>query len=220
MKARRNLTCISLLSALAICLSLATRVQAATITGGSQSFGTLGPLMADGSSTGDINTAMNFSIGNLTSSPFNQLGIFVGMPQLNLQQITAQPVTFNITVGTSLSNFGSLPSEFGHFASTSITELDNSPGHVAFSIAGDWTPGTFFSERFHLPGEPLAADLTVSLNQDGGPGAPLSANLTFATSVALTEIPLPAALPLMGSVLGVGGLLAAWRKRRPKQVAV
>ena len=171
------------LSALAICLSPATAVGQTGVN--SQSFGTLGPRMADGSLSGNINTATNFSIGNLTSSPFGQSGYFVGMPQQNLQQITGQPVTYNTTIGTSLSNFGSLAGAFGHFASTSITELTNTPGNVAFLIAGVWTPGTFFP----LIREPLAGTLTVSWTQTPPNTGTLSASATFTTPAGFTPQP-------------------------------
>ena len=60
MSLKRNLMCISLLSAPAISLSLATGVQAATSTS-SQAFVNLDSITADESPTGNINTATDFT---------------------------------------------------------------------------------------------------------------------------------------------------------------
>jgi hypothetical protein len=209
MNLKRNLMCISLLSALAICQSLTTGVQAATI--GSQGFVSLGTITAD--PTADITTARDFTLGDVVTNASNT-GIFSGMPSQAFGSISFEP-----GIDTSFM-FGN--SVFGNFASTSITKTLGPFDTVIFTEMGDWTPGTYCAGTgCPLTGGPFLAAFTANLTQTGGTGNAISGSFTFATTNETpSEIPLPATLPLMGSVLGLVGLQAGWRKRRSKQVAV
>jgi hypothetical protein len=63
-------------------------VQAATIDVlGTQAFSDIGTPTADGSNTGNINTAMTFTIGDLVSTTSNT-GVFAGMPTQNFGTFT------------------------------------------------------------------------------------------------------------------------------------
>lgn len=187
---------------------LATLVAAGTAMAdpvGAQSFVDLGNPTANGSPTGNINTATAFMIGDLTSTTDNE-GVFFGMPAQGFGS-----VSFNTTIPTSL-DFGN--SVFGHFASSSITEIANDPGAVAFFVVGQWTPGTFGS----VTGGPFSAEFTISLDQTPAHNGLIADSATFALP-ATTPIPEPSSL-----LLGLTGLAALaliyGHRRRPRHLAM
>jgi hypothetical protein len=100
------------LSALAICLPLPTGVQAGSIPIGTQGFADIGRPTANGSPTGDIDTATTFMLGTVASTA-SQSGIFDGMPT----EIIG-PIPFDISVPTGFTFTNPV---FGTLTSISIT---------------------------------------------------------------------------------------------------
>lgn len=194
------------LSAVAICLFLATGVQADMIfsttdvqadpiPSGSVGFSALSPSSA--SPTGNITTATTFTLGSWTAL-FGD-GVFAGIP---LQSFGS--LSFDITSPTSLT-FGN--SVFGTFASTSIMNLGGTP-FVNLSVLGEWTPGTFGG----VTGGPFASQLSLTFSQTPLGTGPISASGTFATP-AETPVPEPSSIFLVLKGLATG--LVSYRLRRP-----
>ena len=171
-----------------------------SVTNGLQNFGDLGEPLADGSPTGNINTATTFTVAELTSAG-GQLGIFLGLPR----QIF-NPFTFNPGIPTSF-DFGN--GVFGHFASTSITETVNVAGAVAFDVTGEWTPGSFF----HAGLKPFGTLFTISFTQTPAHTGIISNSATLSVPVT-TIIPEPSSIVLvltgLAAAVGIYGL----RRRR------
>jgi hypothetical protein len=159
---------------------------------GAQSFGDLGSPTAN---TGNINTAMTFTADKLMTGG-NQQGVFIGMlPQM------FPAFTFNPTIPHSLA-FGN--SVFGHFTSTSITEVENTVGAtggtVAFDVNGNWTPGSFFS----VGHGPFAALLTMGLTQTPAGTGVISLSATFSSTNTVIPEPPSFVLVLTGLLVGLG----------------
>jgi len=143
------------LSALAICLSPMNDVQAAPVLGtqaapvlGTQAFSDIGTPTADGSNTGNINTATTFTIGNLVSTTSNT-GVFAGMPVQTFGSVTMvipSPISQVLAFTTPV---------FDTFTSQSITEPINNPGFVNIVADGLWSPGTW-ATGMGLTGDPLS----------------------------------------------------------------
>ena len=115
--------------AMAAILSQGTDVRAGSVN--TQGFDDNGTPTVVG---GNINTGTMFTIGDLQTTSA-QTGFFVGLPTQ-----TFGAVSFDDTVATSLS-FSSGP--FGSFTSTSITQISNVPGEVAFYVLGSYVAGSF-----------------------------------------------------------------------------
>jgi hypothetical protein len=188
---------------------LAAALMAGTCAGagaaviGSQGFGDINGPSANGSPTGDINTATSFTIGEMVSS-LSQDGIFDGMSTQDLGEIP-----FSSLVGNSMS-FGN--SVFGAFQSTEIAVGANEPGIVSFNVLGEWTPGT--QGGLAGTGKRLAS-FTVSLTQTEVHDGSLSLSATFSATDTLVAVPEAStwAMMLAGFAgLGVAGSMAS-RKR-------
>jgi len=182
------------LSVMVICLALASGVHATTIN--SQAFTDTGSPTANGSPTGNINTATTFTVGNFISTT-SQTGIFAGMP---LQFFSS--LSFNITNPSSLT-FGN--SFFGTFASTAITVVTNTPGFLNISAMGEWTPGTFGG----LSGGPFASTLTFVFTQNPSHNGAIGDSAVFQT-----VIPEPPSVVMGLTGLAMGGVIYLLRRRR------
>jgi hypothetical protein len=193
------------LATMAVCLSMTTGVQAAPI--GSQAFADIGSPTAGGSTTGNINTATTFSIGNMISTA-SQTGIFAGMPTQ-----TFGAIPFSLASPTSLA-FGN--AVFGSFASTSITEATNIPGSIAIYVLGNWTPGTQGGQT----GGPFSSSLTITFNQTPVGNGSISDSSTFSVPPApMPGVPEPSSIVMGLTSLVVGGVAYSYRRRRSSRIA-
>lgn len=165
---------------------------------GTQIFVNIGTTTANGSSTGNINTATAFMLGNLVSTADNT-GVFSGMTTQLLGS-----VSFNSTSPTSL-DFGN--SVFGKFASTSITPEPSSPGFVNIVVLGEWTPGTYGD----VAGGPFTSLLKISLTQTPALSGSISASASFATPAPST-VPEPSSFVLVLSGLVAGVVMYGFRR--------
>jgi len=194
------------LVALALCALPATGVNAAS---GSQAFADIGIPMADGSATGNINTATSFLMDELVSTR-NNSGVFAGMPTQ-----TFMSVMFNHSVPTSI-DFGN--SVFGQFASTSIVEEATShPGFVLFLAMANWTPGSYagFSR---LPRGTLDGSLRISFTQTPEMNGTISNSATFALGQQ-ASVPEPSSLVML--LTGFAALVIGYPlRRRPRDSAM
>ncbi len=178
---------------------------------GTQGFADIGTPLAGGSSTGDINSATSFTVGNMVSNTSNT-GVFSGMTSQ-----TFGGVSFNTTSATSLSFTNSV---FGSFTSTSIDEYTNKPGTVAFYVLGTWTPGTYNSNNTNFTGGPYDASFTISFTQTpSGAGGAISDSATFSIPPSgMPGVPEPASIVMGLTGLLIGGL-AYRRHRRQASIA-
>jgi hypothetical protein len=173
---------------------------------GSQGFADIGAPSVSGTGVfpGSINTGTSFTIGNLISTGA-QNGYFTGLST----QIFG-PVTFVPADDTSLS-FGN--ATMGSFASTSITELTNSPGQRSFYVLGMFSAGTFDPS---LTPDPAPASLLITFNQTPENTGAISNSSTLAIPPA--AVPEPSTLVIAG--LGLAGFAAVdVRRRRRRRLA-
>jgi len=168
---------------------------------GTLGFSDIGTPTADGSPTGNINTATSFTIGELFSTTA-EMGIFVG---LGHQDFGA--VSFSTLTPTSFSFSNSV---FGTFTSTSISEAVNTPGVVAFYILGNYTAGTVDPGTGTNP-----ASFTLSFTQTPAFTGGISDSGTFAVPPAPPPgVPEPATLVMGLTGIAGGGLFYLLRRRR------
>jgi hypothetical protein len=170
---------------------------------GTQGFVDMGTPVTN---TGDINTASVFSTGDLVTTTA-QTGIFVGMAEQEFGS-----TSFSLTKSGS---FLIRSSEFGTFASTSITEVVNTPGIVGIYILGKYTPGAI------EPGAPTTlAGFTLSFTQTPAHTGSISDSGTISvpppTGPTPQAVPEPATL-VMGLTSIVGGGLFHFLRRRAKK---
>ena len=161
-------------------------------------FTDIGSPTADGSIAGNLNTATTFMVSAMISAT-SRSGIFVGFPPA-----TAFPsFTFNSTMNTSLAFGDPL---FGHFTSTSITEVSNVPSVIGFDAKGDWMPGSFFPS---LMGHTLDAVFSISFTQIPAHSGDIADSSSFSTVV-----PEPPSIVLVLTGLAAGLGIYRLRRRR------
>lgn len=199
------------LVAFAATLLLLTGAQSQAAFVGTQGFNDQGTPLANGSATGNINTATTLTIGDLNTSTAST-GVFTGVGK----NIDFGTVTFNTSTGanTSLSFTdvgGPSNGRFGSFTSTTFTSLTNVPGAVTYYVLGFFSPGTF-SGYGGVTG-PQAASLTISFNQTPAGTGGISDSVTLSVPPApLSTVPEPASFAMV--VVGLGGIFAVRRFRR------
>lgn len=189
---------------LAICMAAATAVHATTIPETSVGFVTFAPSMADGSTSGNINSATSFTLGDWSSTFAS--GVLTGMPSQSFGS-----VSFNTTIPTSLT-FGN--AVFGTFTSNSITVEPSFQGFLNLVVLGLWTPGT----QGGLTVGPFEAQLDISFVQ-----TPINSGFIFATGIFATSgsvIPEPPSIVLGLTGLAAGVVVYQLRRRRRASVAM
>ena len=189
------------IAALLATSALATTAQAVTING----TGSVGLLGVTGIPPGFINlgTVFNFAASLWSSGTGDLAGISVATP-LTTSSIAA-------TSGSAVT-FGSA---FGSFAGTVTSTQFDAPTAlnrvVSVTALGNFTPAGVLNSF-----DPGAMSLTFSATQTllatGGPAA-ISASYTIASPPAISQVPEPGALALVG--LGLAGL-AMTRRRAVK----
>lgn len=176
---------------------------AQTVPTGTQAFADLGIPMANGSPTGNILTATQFTIGDLVSTAA-QSGVFTGMPLQSFGEIT-----FNIAKRNS---FDFKDGTFGEFRSTFIDPTVTGTS-ITFFMVGNWTPGT----QGKVAGGSFPSDLTISFTQTPAGNGVLSDSATFSTPSAVgTSVPAPEDFFAVNTLLGAGlaGVYYFTRRRK------
>jgi hypothetical protein len=162
---------------------------------GSQGFADIGTPAVD---SGNINTGTSFTVGNMISTGAS-IGYFSGLST----QILG-PVTFNASVGSSLS-FGN--GTLGTFTSTSITEQTNVSGERSFYILGNFTAGSFNPA---LTPNPAPASVIIGFTQSPAGSGAISDSATL--SIPPAAVPEPSTIVL--ATVGMAAAVAADRMRR------
>jgi hypothetical protein len=162
---------------------------------GSQGFADIGTPTVD---SGNINTGTSFTVGNMISTGAS-IGYFSGLST----QILG-PVTFNASVGSSLS-FGN--GTLGTFTSTSITEQTNVSGERSFYILGNFTAGSFNPA---LTPNPAPASVIIGFTQSPAGSGAISDSATL--SIPPAAVPEPSTIVL--ATVGMAAAVAADRMRR------
>jgi PEP-CTERM motif len=191
----KNLALITILLGLT-----AGSAQAAVVA--TQGFADIGTPTADGSPTGDINSATIFTLGDLVSTSANT-GALAGLPTQSFGSIS-----FDLGKATSLS-FSS--AAFGTFTRASISEKINAPGTVAIYVLGDWTPGTFGG----VTSGSYDSSFTISFTETPPGSGSLSDSATFSSPPAAPPgtVPEPSTWAMM--LIGFAGLgFAGYRASR------
>jgi hypothetical protein len=180
---------------------------------GSQGFNDQGQPLANGSSTGNIDTASTLTIGDLNTTLVSS-GMFTGVGK----NIDLGSVTFSTTGNSTPFTFSN--SLFGSFTSVggSITSIISGNGTESFYILGFFTPGSYSGYGTYATGManngPLSASITVSFTQTpagGGAGSSISDSATMAVPPA-PLVPEPASFAMVA--IGLGGIFAVGRFRR------
>jgi len=174
---------------------------------GTQGFGDQGTPLANGSASGNINTATTLTIGDLNTTTAST-GVFTGVGK----NIDFGTVTFSTaTGGNATLSFTDGTGKFGSFTSTTFATISNVPGTVSFYVLGLFTPGTFAG--YGGVTTPQLASLTISFNQTPAGSGGISDSVTLSVPPAGNPtVPEPASIAMV--VLGLGGVFAARRYSR------
>jgi hypothetical protein len=208
---RRKRTMMKRLFVPALFLAFAVGTAKAGAVTSSLAFADMGTTSVN---TGNINTATTFTFGDLIST-HNSSGIFSGPTALPDQNFGSTSFGMSWAVNTS---FSISSTAFGTFKSISISETVATPGLVEFSIAGNYTGGTFDQNVKNTP-----ATLLLTFIQDPAFTGVISGSGLFTAApqtsgVGPLAIPEPATL-VMGLTSIVGGGLFYLRRRRATKAA-
>jgi hypothetical protein len=203
------------LVALAATLLLLTGSQSEAAFAGSIGFNDQGQPLANGSATGNIDTATTLTIGDLNTTNATT-GLFVGVGK----NIDLGAVTFNVANGNNTSfSFTDPTGKFGSFTSTTITSIISGNGVESFYILGNFTPGSYTGYGQYATGGslagPLSASITVSFTQTpagGGASSSISDSASMSVPPAGLTVPEPASFAMVA--IGLGGIFAVGRFRR------
>lgn len=185
---------------LPLTLSLAATEARAAFMG---SFGVNGNVPA-ANPTNALATATNFTFANMSSNG-NASGDFAGLPNLTIFNSTT--LTLGATTGFSFSN-----ATYGTFTQTAVAVLISQgfSGSVvtseSFRVLGNYTGG-------QVGTTPLAASLTISFTQTGGPGSSISSSGTV-NIPPLTPGAVPEPASLVMTLTGLVGAGLVGRRRR------
>jgi hypothetical protein len=178
---------------------------------GTQGFNDQGTPLANGSSTGDIETASTLTIGDMNTSSAST-GLFIGVGK----NIDFGTINFSTTIGANTSfNLRDGSNFFGSFSSTNLSVISSGNGVESFYITGNFTPGTYSGYGSYATGSlnagPESASITISFTQTGNGSISDSATLAVPPS-GIAAVPEPASVSMI--VMGLGGVFAAGRRYR------
>ena len=185
-------------AALVATSALATTAQAVTIKG----TGSVALLGVTGNPPGliDLGTVFNFAATLWSSGTGDLAGIAVATP------LTTSPITATANSVVSFS------SAFGNFSGAVVSSQFDAPSPlnrvVSVTALGDFTPAGVL-DTFEKGAMSLTFSATQTLLATGGPAA-ISASYTIASPPAVSQVPEPGALTLVG--LGLAGLALTRRK--------
>ncbi len=120
---------------------------------------------------------------------------------------TSSPLLLQFHNGTSSFSFGN--STWGTFTATSQTDVLGTHTRTE-TFTGTFTPANPFFGDSALTGN--TAELLFIFNQTGGTGSAVSGSATLETPAA--SVPEPATISMLGTALGLFGLVATVRRFR------
>lgn len=188
------------LAAIVIFCGLAAAPAHSEPVTGSQGFLSVGGVLVDGTSNGNVNTGTSFVLQAMATTQ-------AGTDYFAFSGTSAVQLFSNVTIDTVTPTPGLLfgNSDFGSFSLQSLVEESSGSGFRSFRITGDFVGGTLGGP---VDPSPAPAEFRISFTQTGGPTGTISSSATM-TFVAVPE---PATLALLG--MGGFALAAAVARRR------